>query len=74
MNDTNRLFAQGIFDGVHTGHGALLSRVREKAAALDAGPTAYTFDAQPGIRSTGAGTPMTATSEKTPHSVSRPSR
>ena len=54
MNDTKRVIALGFFDGVHTGHGALLSRVREKAAALEAVPTAFTFDAHPGSRITGA--------------------
>ena len=58
MNDTKRVIALGFFDGVHTGHGALLSRVREKAAALEAVPTAFTFDAHPGSRITGAVTPL----------------
>ena len=58
MNDTKRVIALGFFDGVHTGHGALLSRVREKAAALEAGPTAFTFHAHPGSRITGAVTPL----------------
>ena len=53
-----RVIALGFFDGVHTGHGALLSRVREKAAALEAVPTAFTFDAHPGSRITGAVTPL----------------
>ena len=58
MEQKKRVIALGFFDGVHTGHGALLSRVREKAAALEAVPTAFTFDAHPGSRITGAVTPL----------------
>ena len=58
MNDTKRVIALGFFDGVHTGHGALLRRVKEKADELGAVPTAFTFDAHPGSRITGAVTPL----------------
>ena len=37
----------GMFDGVHRGHQALLRRVTEKAAAVDAVPAAVTFDRHP---------------------------
>lgn len=58
MNDTKRVIALGFFDGVHTGHGALLRRVKEKADELGASPTAFTFDAHPASRITGAVTPL----------------
>jgi riboflavin kinase / FMN adenylyltransferase len=37
----------GVFDGVHRGHQALLSAVREAAAARGARPTALVFDPPP---------------------------
>lgn len=46
-NNQNRVIALGFFDGVHRGHGALLSRVAEKAAELNAIPAAVTFDTHP---------------------------
>lgn len=58
MNDTKRVIALGFFDGVHTGHGALLRRVKEKADELGAIPTAFTFDVHPASRITGAVTPL----------------
>ena len=42
-----RVVALGFFDGVHLGHGALLKRAVERAGALDAIPTACTFDPHP---------------------------
>ena len=36
MNTPNRVIALGFFDGVHNGHGALLRRVAEKTAELEA--------------------------------------
>lgn len=39
--------ALGVFDGVHRGHRALLSAVREAAAARGAGPVALVFDPPP---------------------------
>lgn len=47
MNEQKRVIALGFFDGVHRGHGALLSRVAEKAAELGAVPAAVTFDTHP---------------------------
>ena len=42
-----RIIALGFFDGVHRGHGALLSRVQEVAKATGATPSAVTFDTHP---------------------------
>ncbi len=39
----------GNFDGVHRGHQELLSRVVERARALDAPATVYTFDPPPRV-------------------------
>lgn len=47
MQQTRRVIALGFFDGVHVGHGALLSRVGEMARELDAVPAAVTFDQHP---------------------------
>ena len=58
MNERKRVIALGFFDGVHKGHGALLSRVRDRAEELGAAPTAFTFDAHPSSRITGAVTPL----------------
>ena len=58
MEQKKRVIALGFFDGVHKGHGALLSRVRDRAEELGAAPTAFTFDAHPSSRITGAVTPL----------------
>ncbi len=41
------VLALGMFDGVHTGHRALLERAKHLAAALDTSCTAYTFSNHP---------------------------
>lgn len=56
--NTRRVIALGFFDGVHTGHGALLRRVGERAAALDAVPAAVTFDNHPDTLITGQPVPL----------------
>ena len=47
MNEIRRAVALGFFDGVHRGHAALLERVKERAAELDAAPAVLTFDVHP---------------------------
>ena len=47
MEPTKRVIALGFFDGVHIGHGALLSRCAHRAAELNAVPAAFTFDLHP---------------------------
>lgn len=47
MDHQRRVIALGFFDGVHLGHAALLRRVAEAAAQLDAVPAAVTFDKHP---------------------------
>ena len=42
-----RCIALGFFDGVHLGHAALLSKVKERAAELGAVPSVFTFDNHP---------------------------
>jgi len=44
---TKRVIALGFFDGVHIGHGALLSLCAQRAAELGAVPAAFTFDVHP---------------------------
>ena len=58
MEEIRRAIALGFFDGVHLGHGALLSRVREVSAQRGLTPSAFTFDAHPNSRITGAVTPL----------------
>ncbi len=45
--DTKRVIALGFFDGVHIGHGALLSLCARRAKELGAVPAAFTFDVHP---------------------------
>ena len=45
MNHT--VIALGFFDGVHRGHGALLSKTVERARALGVTPAVFTFDRPP---------------------------
>ena len=47
MENRKRVIALGFFDGVHLGHGALLRRVAEVSAGLDAVSAAVTFDDHP---------------------------
>ena len=47
MQQERRVSALGFFDGVHLGHGALLRRVTEQAALMEAIPSAVTFDTHP---------------------------
>ncbi len=54
MQEKKRVIALGFFDGVHLGHGALLSRVGEVAAATGYTPTAVTFDTHPDQLVTGS--------------------
>ena len=42
-----RVIALGFFDGVHLGHGALLRRAVEAAAARNCTPAVFTFDRPP---------------------------
>lgn len=58
MEQRKRVIALGFFDGVHLGHGALLRRVAERAAGLDALPCAFTFDRSPAAALTGRAVPL----------------
>ena len=58
MPESRRAVALGFFDGVHRGHGALLHRVGEVSAQKGLVPSAFTFDAHPSSRITGAVTPL----------------
>ena len=61
MNTPKRVIALGFFDGVHKGHGALLRRVTERARALNAIPTAFTFDTHPESLILNRATPLLST-------------
>ena len=47
MSEIKRVITLGFFDGVHIGHGALLSKTRERAAELGAEPSVLSFDVHP---------------------------
>lgn len=63
MNKTKRVIALGFFDGVHTGHGALLRRVTERAAELGGAACAFTFDRSPTAAITGQTVPLLSSVE-----------
>ncbi len=58
MNHQPTVIALGFFDGVHRGHGALLRRTVERAAALGATPAVFTFDRPPKEVVTGHPVPL----------------
>lgn len=47
MSDKKRTVALGFFDGVHIGHGALMKKVRERAAETGTVPSVLSFDEHP---------------------------
>lgn len=47
MSIKEKVIALGFFDGVHLGHGALLRRTAEEAAARGVTPAVFTFDRPP---------------------------
>lgn len=53
-----KVIALGYFDGVHLGHGGLLSRAREMADALGLPAAAVTFDTHPSALLTGKSVPL----------------
>lgn len=57
-SNTKRVIALGFFDGVHTGHGALMRAVTSAAQRLDAQPCAFTFDRSPAAFITGHQIPL----------------
>ncbi len=61
MEESRRVIALGFFDGVHTGHGALLRRVASVADRLGAVPAAVTFDAHPDAVILGQGASLLTT-------------
>ena len=63
MDRAERVIALGFFDGVHNGHGALLSKVVQVAEQLDATPAAFTFDRQPAAAITGTKVPLLSSSD-----------
>lgn len=63
MELKQKVIALGFFDGVHQGHGALLSRVTERAKELEAVPAAVTFDAHPSAVILGRSVPLINTVE-----------
>ena len=58
-----RVIALGFFDGVHSGHGALLRAAKEKAAELGCIASALTFDSHPDAVVFGKTTPLINTLE-----------
>lgn len=54
----HKVIALGFFDGVHLGHGQLLRRAREQAAALGVSSAALTFDTHPDTLVFGSKVPL----------------
>ncbi len=67
MANKERVIALGFFDGVHLGHGALLSTAVEKARALGVTAAAFTFDRHPASAITGDTVPLLSTVEDRGH-------
>ena len=63
MSNIRRVIALGFFDGVHKGHGALLSAVTRRAKELDAAACAFTFDRSPTAAITGQVVPLLSSVE-----------
>lgn len=63
MSNTKRVIALGFFDGVHTGHAALLRRAVERAQDCCAVAAAFTFDRSPAAAITGEQVPLLSTVE-----------
>lgn len=63
MNKPRRVIALGFFDGVHLGHGALMSTAVQTARELDAVPAAFTFDQHPDTVITGRCVPLISSVE-----------
>ena len=63
MQKKERVIALGFFDGVHLGHGALLSTVRARADELGAMAAAVTFDRSPKAMVGSAAIPLINTPE-----------
>lgn len=47
MSEVKRAIALGFFDGVHIGHGALLSKTKERAEQIGGIPSVLSFDVHP---------------------------
>lgn len=64
MMDHSTVIALGFFDGVHIGHGALLTMAVKRAEELGCGSAAFTFDRSPREFVTGKPVPLLTTSEE----------
>ena len=60
---TGSVVALGFFDGVHLGHGALLTRARQKASQLGCPATVLSFDRHPSALIAGHSVPLINTVE-----------
>ena len=58
MTEKKRVVALGFFDGVHIGHGALMRRTAERAAALGVEPAVVSFDTHPDTLVKGEAVPL----------------
>jgi riboflavin kinase/FMN adenylyltransferase len=58
MSNKEKVIALGFFDGVHLGHGALLRRTAEEAAARGVTPAVFTFARPPKEVVTGVPCPL----------------
>ena len=58
MTEIKRVVALGFFDGVHLGHGALMTMTRQRGEALRATPSVVSFDAHPDVLVKGENVPL----------------
>lgn len=69
--EKKRVIALGFFDGIHTGHQALLRTAVERAAQHDLTPAVFTFDRSPKEFVSGVKVPLLSTAEERRHLAQR---
>ena len=71
MNQQKRILALGFFDGVHIGHGALLSHCAQLAQKTGLSPAVFTFDQMPREFLTGRTIPLINTAAEREYLIRR---
>ena len=58
MTEKKRVIALGFFDGVHLGHGTLMTTTVQRASELNAEPAVVSFDTHPDSLVKGEAVPL----------------